>query len=74
MKTTESVIHKAKKNNEPVFVIRAQDKCSIDAINAYLNSCAMENCSEGFVAEIVSIVDEFEEWQNLNKSKVKIPD
>lgn len=73
-KTAESVLKSARENNEPVFVLRAKDWCSINAIYEYLEFCRAKGCDIDFRNEILNIIEDFEKWQEENKLQVKKPD
>lgn len=65
--------------DEPIFIIRAQDKFSVQAITLYRtivnNSLPIgdENALK-MEAEIGSIRNDFINWQRDNRDKVKVPD
>lgn len=72
MKDPGNILEKAIARNEPVFVIRAQDKLSLIALSAYIhaanlmeeNAITSENCRE-----LESIYNDFLEWQINNTTK-----
>ena len=65
--------------DEPIFIIRAQDKLSIEAITLYRtivnNSLPIgDEKALTWEAEIGSIRNDFVNWQRDNRDKVKVPD
>lgn len=65
--------------DEPIFIIRAQDKLSIEAITLYRtivnNSLPIgDEKALTWEAEIGSIRNDFINWQRDNRDKVKVPD
>lgn len=73
-KTAESVLKSARQNNEPVFVLRAKDKNSIDAILEYFGKCEETNCDQLHIDGVWGIYCEFVDWQRANEIKTKLPD
>lgn len=73
-KTAESVLQDARKNNEPVLVLRAKDSLAIDGLNAYYLSCVRSGCSKEHVDGLRQINKDFENWRENNLHKMKIPD
>lgn len=77
MKDPNNVLQKALAKNEPVFVIRAQDRLSIAALSAYLNAARLIDeslLSDEQYDEIESIFNSFREWQNDSDNQIKFPD
>lgn len=60
--------------DEPVFIIRAKDKISLEVIEAYSFHAALESCPEEFVKSIDAVGLEFEQWQAEHEELVKLPD
>lgn len=65
--------------DEPIFIIRAQDKFSIEAIKSYLSHVlwgARENRDrvDSWSANVASVINDFMQWQHNNEDKVKVPD
>lgn len=63
--------------NEPIFIIRAQDKYSIKTIKEYMDivqdHTAIGQMRDWF-AQVGSIINDFLNWQRDNRDKVKVPD
>jgi len=74
MKTAESVLKKARANNEPVLVLRAQDECAAEAIYIYFRDCEYSGCSKKHTSEILKIYNDFRKWQMENPFRMKLPD
>ena len=74
MKTAESVLAKARINNEPILVLRAQDECTIKAVWKYYLECTKNDCSVEHIEEIGKIYKDFEIWRRDNPDKIKLPD
>lgn len=64
--TTE---HGSIPEDEPVFVLRAQDALALFALDAYGETVWMACCTPGFRADVRSAVDSFRKWP-----KKKLPD
>jgi hypothetical protein len=64
--------------NEPIFILRAQDKFSVDAITQYKaivhNQTIIGEESSEWTEELGSIRNDFINWQRDNRDKVKVPD
>jgi len=74
MKDPRNILEKALSRNEPVFVVRAQDKLSIVAINMYCLAAYFSDISTEQLTEIYKIREDFQKWQKENPDKVKMPD
>jgi hypothetical protein len=66
-------------DDEPIFILRAQDKFSTKTIWYYrnLNRDGVRDCSPNWLewAESVGrITRNFLDWQMINRDKVKMPD
>lgn len=59
-------------DGEPVFIIRAQDKLAIKALSHY-SGLAREVNAHNFYRTNKAIA-QFEQWQQANEAKVRIPD
>lgn len=65
--------------DEPIFIIRAQDKFSVKTIQAYRNKVrdgaiiGAEKLFEWY-ENVGSVISEFINWQRDNRDKVKVPD
>lgn len=73
-KTAESVLIRARENNEPVFVLRAKDKAAVKAIQAYQAECRRLECDNSHIEDVQSILEEFALWRANNMEQVKKPD
>ena len=72
MKDPLEMIQTCQETGEPIFVLRAQDKCSVAAIAAYNVACALLNVDKEQLYETQHIFTEFIQWQGENN--VKLPD
>ena len=65
-------------SNEPIFIIRAQDKFSIATLSAYKDVAHVGTIigeeSEEWIEDLGSIRNDFINWQRDNRDKVKVPD
>ena len=73
-KTAESVLIRARENNEPVLVLRAKDKCAVKAIQAYEEECKRVGCNDAHLAGVHDILTDFALWRANNLEQVKKPD
>lgn len=60
-------------DDEPIFVLRAQDRTSIHTIQKWMEG-ARETLTPEHVTEVRNCIDEFAHWQAVNPSRVKAPD
>lgn len=65
--------------DEPVFVLRAQDKLAVQTIARYRNFAAQieeeeSQRSEEFFTVLDNVLEAFTDWQRENADKVKLPD
>lgn len=65
--------------DEPIFVLRAQDRFSIEALGDYLlDATEKQPISREGLAEwcqqVMDVRTEFVNWQRENREKVKVPD
>lgn len=60
--------------DEPIFILRAQDKCSFQTLIDYEDNVADVGADDIFLNGILKVQDEFSEWQGKNTDKVKTPD
>jgi len=68
------MIEECQKNNEPIFVLRAQDLCALHAIREYNRICIHEKVKATQLLGSHKVEFEFRDWQNANQDKVKLPD
>jgi hypothetical protein len=60
--------------DEPIFILRAQDKKSVKLLDSYLLLCQGSGCSGDHLEAIEENIKRFEDWQSQNPSAVKLPD
>lgn len=60
--------------DEPVFIIRAKDKTSIQALLQYATSAHAAGSSVEFVRDVIASAVRFDDWQKKYPDVVKIPD
>jgi hypothetical protein len=60
--------------DEPIFVLRAQDKLSTRIVARYRNDAATADLPLEFMADLDETVNSFANWQTDNADKVKLPD
>lgn len=70
----KKIIEDSEREGIPIFVLTAKDECCIESINRYLSICTILGCDEEHLDGIYARIEEFEEWQNKNQNKVKLPD
>lgn len=61
-------------DDEPVFVIRAKDQASVNSIKDYFVNAYRAGATEDFAKAGDSVVLVFEDWQESNRERVKVPD
>ncbi len=59
---------------EPIFILRAQDGLSRIALSAYADIVSKSGCSMEFEEGIYQVDDAFLDWQQQNNETVKLPD
>jgi len=70
--TTERKIIPA---DEPVIVLRAQDRLATHAIGAYLKLAREAGCGDDHITAILTTQERFETWQATHQDQVKlVPD
>ena len=75
MKDPIKMIKKAQEQDIPTFTVKATDKHSYKAVAKYFQAVSNDpEVSEEFKNEIEVIFKEFFEFQQDNKSMIKIPD
>jgi hypothetical protein len=60
--------------DEPIFIIRAQDALSRATINRYARLGNDTARTDEFMDGIIEVEEDFMEWQNQNRNRVKLPD
>jgi hypothetical protein len=66
---TVTVESKSIPDNEPVFVLRAQDALALFAMNAYEEAASTACCEKKFMAQLAQARIAFREW-----GRKKLPD
>jgi hypothetical protein len=59
-------------DGEPCFLIRAQDKISLQALEHYYDLAF--NAQGKNLSRVREVKDRFRQWQKENPKKVKVPD
>ena len=73
-KKTKKIIDEVTKTDEPIFIIRANDKISIEILFSYLAKAAKAECDKEFLEDILNVIQNFQSYQQVNKNKIKLPD
>lgn len=60
--------------DEPVFTLRAQDRCAPAAVRDWAHRARGAGCDEAKVAEAMELASEMEVWQNAKTGRAKWPD
>lgn len=60
--------------DEPVFVLRARDKLSVQAIAHYMQLAEEAGSPERHVAMAAGTATVFQEWQDAHPDQVRTPD
>ncbi len=76
--SSQSVYAEVKKllgipEDEPIFILRAQDRFSAGAITAY-RATVMPLATSEWDARVNADITEFRNWQRINVERVKVPD
>lgn len=62
-------------DDEPVFLLRAQDSFAVEAIIHYLGRCAgYPDVSDRHVVGVRRVLDVFRTWRSAGKARTKVPD
>lgn len=59
-------------DDEPVFLVRAQDLCSVATVQRWIDMAELSGVSPEMIAKVVKLRNDMEAWQL--QRKVKIPD
>lgn len=59
--------------DEPIFILRAQDQIANLAIIDYISRCK-GICSKMFIGDVSDVAMAFSSWRVRNPGKVKVPD
>lgn len=60
--------------DEPIFIIRAQDNISVSAIDDYMDLSERPGNDPTFMDDLRKVRNEFADWQIKNSDKVKQAD
>jgi len=60
--------------DEPIFILRGQDKITMGALDAYFTYAQMVGCDEKFINSLEEHISSIARWQHENLGKLKIPD
>jgi hypothetical protein len=61
-------------SDEPVFIIRAQDACAVDAVLRYRGAAEDKGASEELLYAVEEAAGAISEWQEAHPDQVKVPD
>lgn len=61
-------------SDEPVFIIRAQDLCAVDAVLRYRGSAEDVGADEELIFKVEEAAKAISDWQVAHPDQVKIPD
>ncbi len=57
-------------DDEPIFVLRAQDENAPDTIDAWADATSADGANQEKIASARGIADQMREWQRRNGSKL----
>ncbi len=57
-------------NEEPVFVLRARDICSITTLERYFDAAKKEGCPQEFLDDMLEVISEFKDFQRNNPTRL----
>jgi len=72
--TVEKEPHTPLPDDEPVFLIRAQDLASVSTIQFYREQAQKAGAPEEFLDSLGEVQNDFMKWQRENVNRVKTPD
>lgn len=61
-------------DDEPIFIIRAQDAAAIDALINYGRVAEVAGATIEFVTGVNQVINDFESWRGRHADRVKTPD
>lgn len=61
-------------DDEPIFVLRAQDKLAPSMVRTWAATAAVYKCDPAKVQEAYELADKMDAWQRENADKAKYPD
>ncbi len=73
-KNPVQIINECRKSGEPTFTIRAKDRASVVALEAYFLMVQEAGSNPEFAEEIRHIANEFHLWQSKNQETTRMPD
>jgi len=59
--------------DEPVFVLRARDRCAYSILSAYEAVCRQEGSPHGHLAEVRSVMSRFKSFREAHADRMKVP-
>lgn len=65
---------KAKRNGEPVFVLRARDSCSTETLAKWIALCKESGVVQAKITDAESDLARFVEWQDTHQDECRLPD
>jgi hypothetical protein len=60
--------------DEPLFLLRAQDKAALNTLACYLPEARDADASEDYIAAAGKVYDAFKTWRCEHPDRVKVPD
>lgn len=60
--------------DEPIFILRGQDKAASETIDDYLLNAEDEGADEEFLSGVEKCRTEFEHFKTQNLDRMKVPD
>lgn len=60
--------------DEPIFILRAQDNAAMLSVSEYGFAARQVGASKEFIKEVNDISMDFADWRHNNRDKCKIPD
>lgn len=61
-------------DDEPIFILRAQDAASVSTLQAYTEGCRSWGSPPAHIDNAVAVTDRFDAWQQAHGLQVKAPD
>jgi hypothetical protein len=59
--------------DEPIFILRARDRLALPALQAYLNLCEANNCTDYQLGSLERQIEVFKIWRREHADKMKQP-
>jgi hypothetical protein len=60
--------------DEPLFLLRGQDKYATDAVDEYLFSVKQGNAPEEFIGQVEQARGSFYDFESAHRDRMKLPD